>query len=549
MALPPTVRRASADRVRPDVRTTRRAGKIRPIVETPMKPLTPAHKNTVTLTAACLACLMFGLEISSVPVILPILETVLRSSFRDLQWIMNAYTIACAAVLMAAGALADRYGRKRAFLLCLVLFGLTSLACGLAGSSTWLIAGRFLQGMAGGAMLVCQLAVLSHQFADSAARAKTFGAWGVVFGIGLGLGPIIGAGIVALSSWQRVFLVHVPIAVAAFGLAAAGVDESRDPQHRRLDWAGIVSLSVAVFGLAWFITQGPVAGFASLPSLASLLAAAGGFIIFAAAQRRAVDPLFDFSVFRIRRFSGALLGSMGMNFSFWPLMIYLPLYFQHGLGYASLATGLSLLAYTLPTLILPPLGERLALRYRAEAVIPAGLFAIGAGCFLMAWGSGVQQASWLTMLPGCLLASIGLGVTNTPVTNTTTGSVPTARRHGVRHRHQRALHQPGAEHRRDGLHPGGRHRLVPAQAAPTGDRCRPAPLAGRTADHGNGPDDRTGRGRVDRSRRNGQASAGPRFRLGDAVWRGQRLAVRAGQLAGVRRATRGAPDRRGSSVQ
>ena len=192
----------------------------------------------------------------------------------------------------------------------------------------------------------------------------------MVFGIGLGLGPIIGAGIVALSSWQRVFLVHVPIAVAAFGLAAAGVDESRDPQHRRLDWAGIVSLSVAVFGLAWFITQGPVAGFASLPSLASLLAAAGGFIIFAAAQRRAVDPLFDFSVFRIRRFSGALLGSMGMNFSFWPLMIYLPLYFQHGLGYASLATGLSLLAYTLPTLILPPLGERLALRYRAEAVIP-----------------------------------------------------------------------------------------------------------------------------------------------------------------------------------
>ena len=92
----------------------------------------------------------------------------------------------------------------------------------------------------------------------------------MVFGIGLGLGPIIGAGIVALSSWQWVFLVHVPIAVAAFGLAAAGVDESRDPQHRRLDWAGIVSLSVAVFGLAWFITQRPVAGFASLPSLASL---------------------------------------------------------------------------------------------------------------------------------------------------------------------------------------------------------------------------------------------------------------------------------------
>ena len=227
-------------------------------------------------------------------------------------------------------------------------------------------------------MLVCQLAVLSHQFADSAARARPSapGAWSLASAWAWARSS-------APASWRcpagsGCCSGALPIAVAAFGLAAAGVDESRDPQHRRLDWAGIVSLSVAVFGLAWFITQGPVAGFASLPSLASLLAAAGGFIIFAGAQRRAVDPLFDFSVFRIRRFSGALLGSMGMNFSFWPLMIYLPL-FQHGLGYASLATGLSLLAYTLPTLILPPLGERLALRYRAEAVIPTGLFAIGAG--------------------------------------------------------------------------------------------------------------------------------------------------------------------------
>ena len=140
----------------------------------------------------------------------------------------------------------------------------------------------------------------------------------------------------------------------------------------------------------------------------------------------------------------------------------------------------------MPTLILPPLGERLALRYRAEAVIPAGLFAIGAGCFLMAWGSGVQQASWLTMLPGCLLASIGLGVTNTPVTNTTTG--PCQRRAGMA----------------SGIDTSARFISLALniavmgfilvegiasflQAAPTGDRCRPAPLAGRTADPGTAP--------------------------------------------------------------
>jgi hypothetical protein len=211
--------------------------------------------------------------------------------------------------------------------------------------------------------------------------------------------------------------------VLAIGLTIAGVEESRDPQHRRLDVLGIVSLSVAVFALAWFIT----AGIASVASLASLLAAIGSSIVFVVAERRASDPMFDFSVLRIRRFSGALLGSAGMNFSFWPFMIYLPLYFQNGLGYASLATGLSLLAYTLPTLLLPPLAEGLALRYRAEVVIPAGLFTIGAGFFLMMWGSNTAPASWLTMLPGCLLAGIGLGITNTPVTNTTTGAVPPGR--------------------------------------------------------------------------------------------------------------------------
>src|SRR5450830_804267 len=358
--------------------------------------LTTTQQNALTLAAVCLASLMFGLEISSVPVILPTLETVLHGDFKDLQWIMNAYTLACTTVLMATGTLADRYGRKRLLLASLALFGLSSLACGWAGSTGVLIAARALQGAAGGAMLICQVAVLSQQFPAGAARGRAFGAWGIVFGLGLGFGPIIGAAIVALSSWQWVFLVHGPLAVVALLLAGLGVTESRDPQQRKLDVAGIASLSLAVFSLA----------------------------LFAVIERRQPEPMIDFSVFRIRRFSGALLGSAGMNCSFWPLMIYLPLYVQHGLGYSSLGTGLTLLAYTLPTLLMPPLAERLALRYRADAVIPAGLLAIGAGFLLMLWGSHADAASWLTILPGCLLAGTGLGLTNTPVTNTTTGAVP-----------------------------------------------------------------------------------------------------------------------------
>lgn len=386
-----------------------------------------SQKDVFTIAAVCLASLMFGLEISSVPAILPTLESVLRSDFKDMQWIMNAYTIACTTVLMATGTLADRYGRKRVFIISLVLFGMTSLGCGWADSASVLIASRFLQGMAGGAMLICQVAVLSHRFQSGVSRGKAFSAWGIVFGIGLGFGPIIGAAIVALSSWEWVFLVHAPIAVLALVLVIVGVDESSDPQRRRLDVLGIISLSLAVLGLSWFITQGAGVGFSSGSSIASLIVAMVSFIVFVVAQRRHVDPMFDFSVLRIRRFSGALLGSAGMNFSFWPFMIYLPLYFQNSLGYASVGTGLALLAYTLPTLVIPPLGERLALRYRPDVVIPAGLFTIGLGFLLMKWGSSVTQASWLTMLPGCLIAGIGLGLTNTPVTNTTTGSVPSER--------------------------------------------------------------------------------------------------------------------------
>src|SRR5688500_905725 len=138
----------------------------------------PASKNTLALTASCLSALMFGLEISSVPVILPTLEKILHSSFKEMQWIRNSYTIACTTVLMATGTLADKYGRKVAFIVSVVLFGIASFACGTAQSVSTIIIARAIQGASGGAMLVCQIAILSFQFRDSGERAKAFGYWG-----------------------------------------------------------------------------------------------------------------------------------------------------------------------------------------------------------------------------------------------------------------------------------------------------------------------------------------------------------------------------------
>jgi len=387
-----------------------------------------SHRNDMTaLVAICLGALMFGLEITSVPVILPTLERLLHSDFTAMQWVMNAYTIACTTVLMATGTLADRFGRRRVFLVSVAAFALTSMMCGLAPDMPLLIASRFLQGMAGGAMFICSIALLSHQFENPHERSRAFAAWGIVAGVGLGFGPLIGAAITARLSWHWIFLVHVPLAVVTLALAASSVSESRDPQAQRLDVAGVVTLSLAVFGLTFFITQGPALGLSSPGALAILAASAACAVAFVVAERRQSRPMFDFAVFRIRPFTGAILGCMGMNFSYWPLMIYLPIYFQIGLGYGTMAAGLCLLAYTLPTLLFPPLGERLALRYGAGRIIPIGLFTIGFGFMLMKLGIAAGQPSWLTMLPGLIVAGIGLGITNTPVTNTTTSSVPSDR--------------------------------------------------------------------------------------------------------------------------
>ncbi|CAE6856250.1 MFS transporter [Paraburkholderia domus] len=385
------------------------------------------RKNTLALGAVCLASLMFGLEISSVPVILPTLERVLHGDFKGMQWIMNAYTLGVTTVLMATGALADRFGRRRIFVIGIALFGITSLICGFAQSVPTLIVARLLQGASGGAMLICQVAVLSHQFSEGPERVRAFSAWGIILGIGLGFGPIIGGMIVAVSGWQSVFWIHALLAAITLTLVFGGVQASRDPHAHTLDVAGIVTLSLAVFGLTYYITQGSDLGFTSLRALLVLAATAVALVAFLCAERLSARPMFDFSVFRIRKFSGALMGSAGMNFSFWPFMIYLPIYFQIGLGYDSVNAGLALLAYTLPTLLFPPLGERLALRYGSGIAIPAGLFTIGLGFMLMKYGSSVPHPGVLPMLPGCILAGAGLGLTNTPVTNTTTGAVPAER--------------------------------------------------------------------------------------------------------------------------
>ncbi|MGN8021389.1 MFS transporter [Phyllobacterium sp. 22229] len=380
--------------------------------------------SNIALLSICLAALMFGLEISSVPVILPILEAELGATIGDMQWIMSAYTIGCAIVLIISGSLADRYGRKLVFSAAIGLFGLTSLACGLSTGVTALIVSRFLQGVAGGAMLTCLVTILNVQFPDGPARARAFSTWGVVFGAGLGFGPVVGAVTLEYLDWQWIFLVHAVLSVPTLALVFASVDESSDPVAKRLDLWGMIALAATIFSATYLVQQVQVIGLNSMAGIGLAVMTISGIIAFGAIEKSVTTPMVDFSVFRARKFSGAICGAMGMNMSFWPFIIYYPLYLEVGLCFSSLSMGMMLMACTVPTILAPPLGEKMVVRFGVEAVIPAGLFIIGLGFLLFKLGSLVEQPTWLTLLPGSIIAGVGIGITNTPVSNASTGSVP-----------------------------------------------------------------------------------------------------------------------------
>ncbi|MDT3719688.1 MFS transporter [Pseudomonas oryzihabitans] len=383
----------------------------------------PSRKN-LALVAICLSALMLGLEITSIPAILPLLEGAVPADFRQLQWIMNAYTLAMSTVLMAMGALGDRFGRKRVFIAGTLVFGLASLACALAPSALALIGARFLQGLAAAAMLACQIALLSRQFPSGAERGRAFGYWGIVFGAGLGFGPLVGGALATLASWNWVFLIHVGLAAVTVACALGGLEESANPAAQPLDLAGMLTLSLAVFGGVYLIIQGPATAAVGWLGWGLSL---GCLLLFVVIERRQAQPMFDFAVLRVRRFSGALLGASGMNFSFWPFVVYLPLYLQAVLGLDALATGGMVLAYTLPTVLVPPLAERLLLRHGPGLVIPLGLGLIGLGFALLSLAVSLGADQVPALVPGCLLAGIGVGLTNTPVTNTATAALPVER--------------------------------------------------------------------------------------------------------------------------
>jgi EmrB/QacA subfamily drug resistance transporter len=373
-----------------------------------------------TLVAVCVATFMLLLDITIVNVALPAIERALDASFSDLQWVVDAYALALAVCVLSAGALADLYGRKRVFILGIVLFTLASAACGAANDPLFLIIARGVQGIGGAMMFATGLALISQEF-HGKERGSAFGIWGATIGAAVAIGPLAGGMLTSWLSWRWIFLVNIPIGVVAVVLAARELRESSDPEHSRLDPIGLVTLTVGLLTLILALIEGNAHGWTST-YIVSLLVTAVVFLgLFIASQTRDVPTMIDLQLFRHPAFDGAQTTAFAISASMFAMFLYLTLYLQNILGLSPLQTGLRFLPLSIVSFFAAPLAGRLTTRVPIRALLAFGL-ALNA---IAMWSMSrvTPSSTWTVLLPGFILGGIGIGFVNAPLATTAVSTV------------------------------------------------------------------------------------------------------------------------------
>jgi EmrB/QacA subfamily drug resistance transporter len=377
-----------------------------------------------TLGAVCVATFMLLLDITIVNVALPDIARELRTSFTDLQWVIDAYALSLAALLLTAGSLADRFGRRLMFLAGLGVFTAASVLCALAGSPLMLNLARALQGVGGAAMFATSLALLAATF-QGRERGTAFGIWGATTGAAVAVGPLIGGLLTETVGWEFIFLINLPIGLAAIAATLAHVQESRDPHAAGVDVPGVLTFSVALFLLIFALVRGNAEGWDSPLIVSFLIGAVVLLVAFVAVEHRREQPMLDLSLLRRPAFAGASIAAFTLSASMFSMFLYLTLYIQNSLGYSPLEAGLRFLPVSLLSFLVAPVAGKLSAVLPARALIGAGLTLVGVGLLLMA---GLDAASqWTALLAGFIVAGIGIGLTNPPLASTAIGVVPPER--------------------------------------------------------------------------------------------------------------------------
>jgi EmrB/QacA subfamily drug resistance transporter len=374
-----------------------------------------------TLIVVCVATFMLLLDITIVNVALPKIATDLKGSFSDIQWVIDAYALTLASVLLTAGSLADLLGRKLMFCIGLTLFACTSLLCALSPSALFLILARAGQGIGGAIMYTTSLALLAQEF-HGRERGTAFGIWGATISVAAAVGPLLGGFLTEAFGWPSIFLINVPIGAAGVALAIAKVQESRDPEGKRVDWIGTTTFTASLFLLVFAIIRGNALGWGSATIVACFAGSALLMVAFLVAQAVQEHPMLDLSLFRKPTFTGAGLVAFSVSASMFSMFLYLTLYLQTVLGYSPLQTGLRFLPFTVVSFFVAMLSGNLSSRVPVRFLLSGGLALTGVGLLLMHGVSGTSH--WTSLLAGFLVAGAGVGLINPPLASTAIGVVP-----------------------------------------------------------------------------------------------------------------------------
>src|SRR3954463_13185326 len=275
-----------------------------------------------TLVAVCTGVFMLLLDITIVNVALPDIQTELDATLSDLQWVIDAYALSLAALLLTAGSLADLFGRRRVFVIGLVIFTLGSIACGSAQDIFFLQVSRAFQGIGGAAMFATALALLASAFPGKD-RGTAFGVFGATTGVAVAIGPVLGGALTSGLSWRWIFFVNIPICLVALTVSLTRVEESKDPDAGRPDWFGFVSFSLALGALVYGLIEAGQRGWGDQWVVASLVASAVLLVIFVVSQVVQQQPMFDLSLLRKPTFTGGLIAAFGVSASVFSLLTYL----------------------------------------------------------------------------------------------------------------------------------------------------------------------------------------------------------------------------------
>jgi EmrB/QacA subfamily drug resistance transporter len=375
-----------------------------------------------TLAAVSFGLFMIMLDNTVVNVALPSIERSLHISISQLEWIVTAYALVFAALMITGGKLADLYGRRRIFVVGLAIFTLSSLACGFAPSSGFLIGARAFQGIGAALMNPATLSIITATFPPKQ-RGQAIGIWAGVSAMALAIGPLAGGLIVDNINWNWIFFVNVPVGVLGIVVAKFFIDESRDTSHEQsIDLPGLATSAAGLFALSYALIEGNAKGWASAEILSLFAVAAVLLVAFVLLESRQRLPMLDLSLFKIGSFVGANIVAMLVSLGMFGVFFFVSLYIQNILGYSPTKAGAAFLPMTILIILLAPIAGKQSDRIGSRWLMGGGMTVLGIS-LLLYQRVGLHSTFW-TLLPAMVLGGVGMAFVMSPMTSAAMGAVP-----------------------------------------------------------------------------------------------------------------------------